>query len=448
VQTKARVNVSAWIDQRGVSRMQWWIFILCGLVATLDGVDLQSISFVAPVIVRQWHVNPALLGPVFSASLFGLMLGALVSGPLADRVGRKAVVTASVFAFGLFSILTAGAGSVGQLVAMRFLTGLGLGGSMPNIIALTDEYAPHSVRKTTVSTMFIGVPIGAVVAGILAARLIPAYGWQSVFIDLGGVPTLVLGFIVLFLLPESIRFLVVRAARPDRVAAVLGRLDPSAGLDADREFYLPEERRAGFPAKHLFERVNRLNTPLLWVVFFMNLLVIYFVTNWLPTVLRGAGLPLTDAIWGVVMLEGGGVVGGVLIGYIADRVNIRRVLGATFFLAAISLALIGAMHGLVPVMTMIFLAGLFAVGAQFGINALAASIYPTAVRSTGVGWAFGVGRVGSIIGPLIGGTLVAAKAGVTAIFGTAAIPAVVAALAIVLMREAEASQAVASDMTA
>ncbi|MCL6637152.1 MAG: MFS transporter, partial [Alicyclobacillus sp.] len=203
------VRVSDLMDTGRLRGFQYVVMVVCGLVATLDGFDLQSISFVAPVLTKLWGIQPTDLGPVFSASLAGLMVGALLAGPVADWIGRKKVVVVSVFAFGLFSLLTASAHSTGELLFYRLLTGLGLGGSMPNVIALTAEYSPDRIRRTLITVMWFGVPVGVVAGGLLAAWMIPAFGWTSVFYLGGVVPLLISGIAVLYM-PESLRFLVSR----------------------------------------------------------------------------------------------------------------------------------------------------------------------------------------------------------------------------------------------
>ncbi|MCL6594399.1 MAG: MFS transporter, partial [Alicyclobacillus sp.] len=310
----------------------------------------------------------------------------MLSGPVADRVGRKLVIILCTLFFGLFSLFTVFAHNTGTLLLMRFLTGLGLGGSMPNIIALTAEYMPLRIRKTMISVMFSGVPVGAVVGGLIASDMIPAYGWESMFY-LGGIVPLVLGLILCAALPESARFLVTmgKSGSQDKVRRILRRIGVAAGPQTT--VVLAEQRLTGMPVRRLFDPGYARNTSLLWVVFFLNILIIYFVSNWLPTVLRNAGLPLSMAVIGVVALQGGGVVGAILLGRWCDAGPVRRVLGISFVLAAVTLGLIGYMHGVAATMLMIFAAGFFVIGAQNSLNALAASVYPTSVRSTGVSWA-------------------------------------------------------------
>lgn len=430
---KSGVNVSRIIDDSGIRALQIGVIIMCGLVAAFDGYDTQVISFVAPVIGKLWHVPAASFASVFSMGLVGLAIGALVSGPIADRIGRKTVVVTSVFLFGFFSLLTVSASNLSGLIWLRFFTGLGLGGSMPNVIALMAEYAPHRLRKTLVSVMFIGFPVGSVVASLLAANLIPTAGWHSLFY-IGGIIPFVLGIVLIFAQPESIRFLVTKGKNQAKVAKLLNRISGTSAYDADDSFHLPEKQLKGFSLKHLFTEGRAKDTILLWIVFFMNLLIIYFVVNWLPTVLKGVGFPLSKAIIAVAALQGGGIIGGILQGYWSDRGNPKIVLGTTFFLGSIALVATGFTHSIAMALTILFIAGFLVVGAQFGINALAASVYPTSVRSTGVSWAFGIGRVGSIIGPMIGGSLIAAHVSLSNIFIVAAIPSLLAAIAILFTK--------------
>jgi MFS transporter, AAHS family, 4-hydroxybenzoate transporter len=378
---------------------------LCALVAILDGFDTQSIAFVAPVILKQWGLEAASFGPVFAAGLLGLMLGALVFSPIADRIGRKGVIVVSTAWFGIFSLATAYAASPGELLGYRFLTGLGLGGAMPNIIALTSEYAPKRLRATLVTVMFCGFPLGAVLGGVLSAKLIAAFGWPSVFL-LGGVLPLVLVPVLIAWMPESLRFLARKQAEP----------------------------LAGVPVKQLFTGGRAAGTVLLWIVFFANLLLLYFLINWLPTVLQRSGLPIERAIIGTVVLNAGGIAGGILLGWLVDKRGPYGVLLAAYALGAVCVAAIGSTPAAVAgVMAIVFLAGFFIIGSQFCMNALAADAYPTAARATGVGWALGVGRIGSIIGPVVGGMLLSLGWEPSTLFLAAAGPAAVSALAVWLL---------------
>lgn len=340
-----------------------------------DGFDTQAIAYVAPAIAEAWHLNLASLGPIFAIGLLGLTIGAFTFSPLADRYGRKIAILVAVFAFGVFALLTSQAHSLGELAVYRLLTGIGLGGAMPNIIALTSEHAPADRRGTWVTAMFCGFPLGSTLGGFISAPLIQSYGWQSVFL-VGGLMPLVLWPVLLFRLPESAR----EAARA-------------------------EDSRGRFPVFELFAQGRARATSLVWLAFFMNLLVMYFLTNWLPSLLRASGMPLSTAIWSTALLNLGGAAGGLVLGRLIDRRNPYWVLGTAYAGAAACIVAIACADSAVTLLLFALLAGFGVSGAQIGLNAVTAASYPTTIRATGIGWALGVGRVGSILGPAAGGVL-------------------------------------------
>jgi AAHS family 4-hydroxybenzoate transporter-like MFS transporter len=389
-----------------LSPLQIRVAVLCGLVAMLDGFDTQSIAYVAPSIASSWHLNPAVLGPIFSAGLLGLAIGALALSSLADRYGRRVVILFSVFAFGVFALLTARAESLGELAVFRLLTGIGLGGAMPNIIALTSEYAPADRRGTVVTAMFCGFPLGATIGGFLSAPLIHSFGWQSVFV-VGGLTPLVLLLVLLFWLPESVR--------------------------GETSLTKPRER---FPVLELFSEGRARRTGLVWVAFFMNLLVMYFLTNWLPSLLNASGMSLNIAIWSTALLNLGGVAGGLSLGRLIDRHNPYLVLGTAYAGAAVCIVAIALSTSGFWLLLFALLAGFGVSGAQIGLNAVTAAAYPAAIRSTGIGWALGVGRVGSILGPAVGGILLGLGWTNQALLLAAVLPAMIASAAVLGLRRA------------
>lgn len=424
----ASLDVAQFIDEQPVGIFQIGLLLTCAAVLILDGFDTTAIGFVAPSLAKEWGLTKGTLGPVFSAGLFGLMIGALVFGPLADRIGRKKIIIFSTLAFGIGALVTACVQDINALLAIRFLTGLGLGGAMPNTVAMTSEFSPHRRRATMVMIMFCGFSVGAALGGLLAAALIPKFGWRSVFI-VGGVAPLLLVPILALKLPESVRFLALTRRANERVAQLLGLINPKVVFAPGTQFVVHEPRLAGIPVLHLFKEKRAQVTLLLWVVFFMSLLDLYFLTNWLPTVLNDLGASVSQAAVIGSMLQVGGVVGTFALGSVIDRFSFRA-LALVYFIAVFAVGAIGQFeHSVVFVTTAIFAAGFCMVGGQIAANALAATFYPTSIRATGVGWALGIGRIGSIVGPLVGGALLAAKWSTGSVFMAAATAALCAALA-------------------
>jgi AAHS family 4-hydroxybenzoate transporter-like MFS transporter len=427
-QTHGEIDVADFIDQQPVGAFQIKLLATCASVLFLDGFDTQAIGYVAPALAKEWGLTKGALGPVFSAGLFGLMIGALVFGPLADRIGRKKIIILSTLAFGIGSLATAFVQDVNFLLAIRFLTGLGLGGAMPNAIAMTSEFNPRRRRATMVMIMFCGFSVGAALGGLLAAALIPQFGWRSVFV-VGGVAPLLLVPILSLRLPESVRFLALTGRAHQRVAELLATINPKAAFAPGTQFVIHEPELRGIPVQHLLRDGRAPVTLLLWVVFFMSLLDLYFLSNWLPTVLNDLGASVSSAAAIGSMLQVGGVVGTFALGSVIDRFSFRA-LALVYFIAVFAVGAIGQLgHSVVFVTMAIFAAGFCIVGGQIAANALAAGFYPTSVRATGVGWALGIGRVGSIVGPLIGGALLSAKWSTASVFEAAAGAALCAALA-------------------
>jgi AAHS family 4-hydroxybenzoate transporter-like MFS transporter len=428
VASESPVDVAEFIDRQPVGRFQIQLLLTCAAVLFIDGFDTQAISYVAPALAQEWGLSKSALGPVFSAGLVGLMIGALVFGPLADRIGRKKIIIFSTLAFGVGTFATALVQDVGMLLAIRFLTGLGLGGAMPNAIAMTSEFSPHRRRATMVMIMFCGFSVGAALGGFLAAALIPQFGWRSVFV-VGGLAPLLLAPILVRRLPESVRFLALTGRAHARVAQQLGFINPDAMFAPATRFVVHEPGLAGIPVLHLFRAGRTLVTLLLWVVFFMSLLDLYFLSSWLPTVRNDLGASVSEAAAIGSMLQVGGVVGTLALGSVIDRFSFRA-LALVYFIAVFAIGAIGQVgHSVIFVTMAIFAAGFCIVGGQIAANALAATFYPTSVRATGVGWALGIGRVGSIVGPLVGGALLSMKWSAASVFVAAALAALCAALA-------------------
>ena len=424
------VGVSELLDENPLSANQILIIILCALVAFMDGFDAQAIGYVAPSLIEAHLLIPPQLGPLFSIGLVGLMLGALFIAPLADRLGRRPVILGATLLFGLFSLATAWATNVDQLMVLRFLTGLGLGGCMPNAIALTSEYAPARSRSLIIMIMFNGFTLGSLVGGLVSAQMIPTYGWPSVFL-VGGALPLLLAPLLYFVLPESLRYLVASKSPQAKIARLVQRVVPGLNPAPDVRFIIIEESTARMSVRRLFSDGRATRTLLLWVVFFMSLLDVYMLVNWLPTAMNSVGAPISIAIMAGVILQFGGLVGPGPQGWALDRFGPRLTMFPSYLLAAVCIALIGVFASTSIPLTLfvVFLAGVGVIGGQTAANAVAATSYPTEIRSTGVGWSLGIGRIGSIVGPALAGVLLSMHVSIRDIFFLSAIPALVGAVA-------------------
>jgi AAHS family 4-hydroxybenzoate transporter-like MFS transporter len=425
------LTVNELIDGRPPSTFQVTTIALCGLVILFDGFDTQAMGFLVPSIAEDWGLPRDAFTVAITAGLFGLMLGAMTAGAIADRWGRKSAIVVSVFVFGVFSLLTARAGSLDELVLLRFFTGLGLGGAMPNAVSLAAEYAPRRLQPMFVSAIFVGMASGALVASGVGGALMPIWGWHSVFV-VGGLLPIVLAVALGTVLPESLRFLAVRGADRERMSAIVRRIAPEAA-GAPLAPPAASERREGVPIKHLFTEGRALGTVLLWIPFFMNLLILYFILSWLPSLLRGAGMPISAGITAVAVFSFGGIVGTLLQGPLMKAFGVFRPMAAEFVasLALVWLAsVIFVSFELMMVVT--FVLGVSVQAAQAGLNVLAAMYYPTAIRSTGVGWSLGIGRIGAIVGPVIGGAMLKAQWTPREIFLAGAVPAVVSAVTVIV----------------
>jgi len=436
--TATTVNVPDLIDEQKVSPFQIRILVLCALAAALDGFAAQMIGYVAPSVAREMHLRPAALTPIFAWGLVGLMLGALTFGPIADRFGRKPVIVLCTLFYGLVTLATVKADSVSSLVILRFLAGMGFGGVMPNAIALTAEYSPHRRRGTMITIMFCGFPIGATIAGFATARILQTHSWRGVFLLAGVMPLLLVPALAV-MLPESIRHIVIHGGKTERVRQLLARVNPQLIFDKNVNFVVREERVPGMPVVHLFRQGRALSTILLWIGFFMSLIDIYLLTSWLPTVINNAGITLSLAVIATAVFQGGGVVASLALGAFVDRFGAFRVLTITYFLGALSVASLGYAHSIAAIMVCTFFAGAGVIGGQTGANALAATIYPTYIRSTGVGWALGIGRIGSVVGPVFGGIMLSLHLPLTTVFLAGALPSLIGGCAIFLMGRAQIS---------
>lgn len=438
MQTSAKINVSDVINNSKISGFQIGLFVLCGLCLIMDGFDVQAIGFVAPALSQDWKISGAVLGSVLSAALVGVLFGSILLSMLADKVGRRPVLIGACLFFSAVTMLTGMVQTVPQLLIIRFIAGVGLGSIMPNAMALVGEYSPQRTRVTMMVVVGTGFTLGAVIGGIVAFWLVPHFGWRSVFYFGGAIP-LVIGVFMFFLLPESLQYLALHHKNPEDLAKWLRRVNPAVTVTPNTQFVVPEQRQKGVPMVKLFQQGRAAGTLLLWTVYFMNLLNLYFLSSWLPTVLtplvKASGVPASYALLFGSTLQLGGVVGATLLGFWASRFGFVAVLAPAFLVASGSIGLIGhAGLTLGTVFVVVFVAGFGVVGGQSVVNALAATLYPTDLRSTGIGAGLGIGRIGSIVGPQVAGVLIGLRWTTDQLFLAAAVPALVAAIGMLSMR--------------
>ena len=427
------VNVSAVIDAGGLNRYQIGVFILCGLFLVMDGFDVQSMGYVAPAIITDWKIQRETLTPVLMAGLSGLFLGSMLFGMLGDRIGRRRVLLGATIAFSVFTLLSGRATSLTELGIIRFLAGFGLGAVLPNATALIGEFSPRRMRIATMMIVTNGFTVGAAAGGFLAAWLIPQFGWRSVWY-VGGVVPLVLLVPMYLWLPESLQFLALRRNDTREIAKWLKRIDPAAPIDGATRFVLPESRAPGVPIGQLFVDGRARATSLIWAANFMNIVNAYFVASWLPTVVRDMGYSTSIGVMAGATVQAGGVIGTLAIAGFVARVGFVPVLVACFAVETVAIALIGQPGlSLVLLFVAAFLTGWGIFAGQPTLNSLSATYYPTDLRSTGIGAALGIGRIGGIIGPLIGGLMLGAHWSNESVFYAVAVPALIATLSALLL---------------
>ncbi len=437
------VDVAGIVDTSRFGAWQLFVIVLCAACLVMDGFDVQAMGYVAPVVIREWGIAKETLGPVFSAGLLGMLVGSLTFSALADKIGRRPVLIGATLFFSVCMLATGFAQTIAQLIGWRFAAGLGLGCIMPNAMALAGEYSPRRIRVTLMMIVSCGFTLGGVLGGLITAALIPAWGWRAVFFVGGAIP-LVLGVLMWLALPESLQFMLFRSkdARGDaRVRRNLARIGPAQSFTADTVFTTPDQPARGMPFVELFKDGRARVTVLLWIVNFANLLDMYFLSNWLPTVIRDAGYSTQTAVFAGTALWAGGVIGTLLLGRVIDFAGFTRVLATTFLIAIVATAAIGnpaVMMSVAAMFVAIFLAGFAIMGGQPALNALAGTYYPTSLRSTGIGWSLGVGRVGSVVGPVLGGALLRLQWSSASLFLAAALPACVSLVGVLAIHRATA----------
>lgn len=431
MQTKNDLNVNTLVDEAKFTPFHWNVLFWCLLIIIFDGYDLVIYGVALPLLMQEWQLSAVQAGMLASTALFGMMFGAMSFGTLSDKIGRKKTIMICVALFSGFTFLGAFARDPIEFGVLRFLAGLGIGGVMPNVVALMTEYAPKRMRSTLVALMFSGYAIGGMTSALLGAWLVPQYGWEIMFY-IGVIPLLIMPIIWKFL-PESLMYLTTKK-QTQSCYSIINQIAPEVKINSETKLVLNEVIAGDeAPLKALFQQGRAFSTFMFWVAFFMCLLMVYALGSWLPKLMIQAGYSLGASMIFLFALNIGGMVGAIGGGVLADRFHIKKVLTIMFMCGAAALILLGFNSPQMVLYTLIAVAGAATIGSQILLYTFVAQYYPTTVRSTGMGWASGVGRIGAIVGPVLTGALLTFELPHQMNFLAIAIPGVIAAIAIFLV---------------
>lgn len=425
-----KVNINETIDNAKFSLFHWKVLVWCLLIIIFDGYDLVIYGVALPLLMQQWSLTAVQAGLLASAALFGMMFGAMIFGTLSDRLGRKKTIMICVTLFSGFTFLGAFATNPVEFAILRFIAGLGIGGVMPNVVALMTEYAPKKIRSTLVAIMFSGYAIGGMTSALLGAWLVKDMGWQIMFL-IAGIPLLMLPIIWKFL-PESLAFL-IKSGKEEQAKQIINKLLTTRDIHQNTQLVFNENIHHEAPVKALFQDGRAFSTFMFWIAFFMCLLMVYALGSWLPKLMLQAGYSLGASMLFLFALNIGGMVGAIGGGALADRFHLKPVITSMFVIGAAALILLGFNSPQIVLYSLIALAGAATIGSQILLYTFVAQFYPTTVRSTGMGWASGIGRIGAIIGPVLTGALLTFELPHQMNFLAIAIPGVIAAFAIFLV---------------
>ena len=429
---EGHIQLAELIDRRRMSWTQVVVVALCAAALFIDGYDIQVMALAVPTLAKQWSLPPSSFGWALSGVVIGISAGSVVLGPLADRFGRRTMLAIAMTVIGLATAGTALAASPGQFVAWRLLTGFALGAGIPSCAALTSEYAPLARRSMVMAVMNSAIGVGAFCAGFIAPPLLQAFGWRGAFV-IGGAAPLLIAVLVFAWAPESLKFLLARRPSDPRLARILGRIAP----DIDPASVRIDTREAGRRGSvlELLGPEFRARSLLLWALVALNLFNLYVLISWLPTLLQQSGWKLADALQGAVLIQGGGVVGGLLMARFLDRGATRQTLAVGFLLSTACLGLFMVIPSGAAWVALLLLLGAGVSGSQLSLNALTAAYYPPAIKATGVAWALLIGGIGSIVAPIAGAWMLEAHLTTIAILGLLAIPALINTACVGLMRQ-------------
>jgi AAHS family 4-hydroxybenzoate transporter-like MFS transporter len=401
------VQVSHFLDEHGLGAFQIKLILWSVLLAMIDGYDIGAIAFAAPHLITDWHIPPKALGLVLSASNFGVLFGSQIFGWIGDRYGRKTALITANLVFGLFTFIAAYSANLTELSWLRFIAGLGIGGVIPNLVAINAESAPRN-RRATLAIIAAGmVPLGGALAGFASAALVPTHGWPILF-EIGGIAPIVFALAAIYGLPESIKFMTLHERHREKIVALLKAIRPDFKVPPNARFVIEDEKQS--PSSnpiYLFGNGLAAITPLTWLMFACNLMGYFFLISWTPTLMGAAHVPPATAALAGAALQVGGTVGALVLCWWLQRARFLAI--AILFVIAVPIVAAIGYAGLTSTTALIaatFFAGALVLGIQSGINVVGAMIYPTSLRANGSGWQLGIGRLGAIVGPLLGALFV------------------------------------------
>ena len=444
--THQAVNVNQIIDHAKFTPFHFRVVAWCLLIILFDGYDLAINGVVLPLLMDDWGLSAVQAGMLASTALAGMMFGAMIFGSLADKIGRKKVIMICIVLFSGLTFAGGFASNPTEFGILRFLAGLGIGGVMPNLVALTSEYAPQKMRSTLVTTMFSGYAVGGVMAALLGSWFTPSFGWEIMFF-IAGIPLFLLPVIWKYL-PESLTF-IVKENKQEEAQKIVRKLAPNVTVKEDTTFELykvdvPEAANVA----SLFRRGRATNTLLFWVAFFTCLLTMYALSSWLPKLMMAAGYSMDNSLMFMMIMNVGAVVGIVGGGILADRFHLKPVLMFLGIMGAIVMSLMGFQSNQFLLYILVFLAGAASIGSQMLLYSYVAQFYPLAVRSTGIGWSSAIGRMGAIVGPILIGGLLGMNLPAHFNFIAVGLPVLITAIAVALIMHDDEPEKIAAQNVA
>lgn len=438
INTANTINVNEVIDKATFKPFHWQVLFWCLLVIIFDGYDLVIYGVALPLLMEQWSLTPVQAGMLASSALVGMMFGAMIFGSLADKFGRKKIIMVCTAFFSGFTFLGAFAPSPTEFAILRFLAGLGIGGVMPNLVALTSEYAPKKARATMVSIMFSGYAVGGIISALLGSLLVKDYGWEIMFY-LAGIP--LVGFPIIWrFLPESLTYL-VKDNKQGLAKHIIKKIDPTLSINEQTTLVLNDttpitnqDKPKESAFKALFSEGRAFGTVMFWIAFFMCLLMTYTLSSWLPKLMLSAGYSLKGSIMFLFALNIGAMVGAICGGYLADKFHLKPVIVTMCALAAISISALAINSPPIILYSLVAVAGATTIGTSILLYSYLAQFYPLHIRTTGIGCASAVSRIGAIVGPIITGFLLAMNLPHAWNFLAISIPALIATLAMLALK--------------